>query len=69
MKSIVTAIILALTITNASAQAFTCRPVGTTTVCSPTPAGGSAGIAPALAVVVVLFFVIQWLNADNQQEQ
>jgi hypothetical protein len=38
-------------------------------VCAPTPTGG-AGIGPALALVVVLYFVIKMLKKDDSgQEQ
>jgi hypothetical protein len=37
-----------------------------TTVCQPTPAGGGAGIGPAIAVIAVLYFVIQYLKKDKE---
>jgi hypothetical protein len=71
MKSIIIATILLFTITHASAQSLTCRPVGANTVCSPTPAGGGAGIGPALAVLAVLWLITSYLKSkdDNQKEE
>jgi hypothetical protein len=42
-----------------------------TTVCSPAPAGGSAGIGPALAVLAVLWLINGYLKSkdDNQKEE
>jgi hypothetical protein len=69
MKHLITATILAFTITHATAQSMTCRPVGANTVCTPTPAGGGAGIAPALAVLVVLYLITSYLKDKPQEEQ
>jgi hypothetical protein len=67
MKPLILTIILAFTITHATAQSLTCRPLPNgTTICSPTPTGGAAGIGPALAAVVVLYFVIQYLKKDKE---
>jgi hypothetical protein len=68
MKSIITATILAFTITHATAQSMTCRPVGANTVCTPTPAGGGAGIGPALVVLGVLWLITGYLKT-NQTEK
>jgi hypothetical protein len=68
MKSLIAATILAFTITHASAQSLTCRPVGPNVVCAPTPPPSSAGIGPALLVVVGLYFLIQYLKADKQEQ-
>jgi len=38
-----------------------------TTVCAPTPAGGGAGIGPALLVIVGLYFLIQYLKKENAE--
>lgn len=72
MKSIIIATILAFTLTNATAQSLACRPMSNgTTVCSPAPAGGSAGIGPALAVLAVLWLINGYLKSkdDNQKEE
>lgn len=69
MKSLITATILLFTITHANSQSLTCRPVGANTVCTPTPAGGSAGIGPALAVLVVLYLITSYLKDNPEEEQ
>lgn len=69
MKSLIIATILAFTITHASAQSLTCRPVGANTVCTPTPAGGSAGIGPALAVLAVLWLINGYLKSNENSEE
>jgi hypothetical protein len=69
MKSIIIATILLFTITHATAQSMTCRPVGANTVCTPTPAGGSAGIGPALVVLGVLYLITSYLKDKPQEEQ
>ncbi len=69
MKSLITATILAFTITHATAQSLTCRPVGANTVCTPTPAGGGAGIGPALVVLGVLWLVTSYLKDKSQEEK
>ncbi len=69
MKSLITATILAFTITHANSQSLTCRPVGANTVCSPTPAGGGAGIGPALVVLGVLYLITSYLKDKSQEEQ
>lgn len=69
MKSLITATILAFTITHATAQSLTCRPVGANTVCTPTPAGGGAGIGPALVVLGVLWLVTSYLKDNPEEEQ
>jgi hypothetical protein len=69
MKSLITATILAFTITHANSQSLTCRPVGANTVCTPTPAGGGAGIGPALVVLGVLWLVTSYLKDKSQEEK
>jgi hypothetical protein len=71
MKHLITATILAFTITHANSQSLTCRPVGANTVCTPAPAGGGAGIGPALVVLGVLWLINSYLKSkdDNQKEE
>jgi hypothetical protein len=72
MKPLILSIILAFTITHATAQSLTVRPMPNgTTVCSPAPAGGSAGIGPALVVLGVLWLINGYLKSkdDNQKEE
>jgi hypothetical protein len=72
MKSFIAAIAFVFIATTSHAQSLTCRPMPNgTTVCAPTPASGGAGIGPALVVVVVLYFVIKFLQdrpADNKDQ-
>lgn len=69
MKPLILSIILAFTLTHANSQSLTCRPVGANTVCSPTPAGGSAGIGPALVVLGVLYLITSYLKDNPEEEQ
>lgn len=67
MKPLILSIILAFTITHATAQSITCRPVGTNTVCTPTPTS-TASLGSALATVLVLYLIISWLNSPKEQK-
>jgi hypothetical protein len=69
MKTIIIALALAFTVTTSNAQGMTCRPVGPNTVCSPTPAGGGAGIGQALVVIGVIYLLMRVLTPDEPTDK
>jgi hypothetical protein len=71
MKILITAIILAFTITNANSQSMTCRPQPNgSTICVPNAAPSSAGLASGLVAAVALYFLVKYLRdkPDNQPD-
>ena len=70
MKAIIIATIMAFTITHASAQSLTCKPMPNgTTVCTPTAAPNAAGIGGAIVAIAVIYLIIKLIKGDKEEQK